>query len=405
MNTLSISERGNQTPESPIRKLAPYAEEAKKKGINIFHLNIGQPDIYTPSEFFNAVQSFRDKVIAYGPSNGLPQMRENMKKYYHRNGYHHINISDIMITTAGSEAVIFSMMAAASPGDEIITFEPFYPNYNGFASMAGIKLVPIATDPERGYHLPDRKLIEKKITSKTRAVLYCSPNNPTGTILRREEIDIIADIAIKHNLFVLSDEVYREFVFEGEHTSSLVIPEIEDRAVVMDSLSKRYSVCGIRIGAIVSKNQDFMNTVLKFGQARLCPPTLEQFGAAALVKEGDKYFDTMLQEYNKRRDTIYESLNEIPGIFVKKPKGAFYMMVTFPVDDIEKFARWLLTDFNVDGNTVMLAPGTGFYKTEGRGKQEARIAYVLNCDDLIKAGKILKQGVEVYKNKKVTVEA
>ncbi|MFO7891526.1 MAG: pyridoxal phosphate-dependent aminotransferase [bacterium] len=404
MNTPSISKRGIHTPESPIRKLAPYAEEAKKKGINIFHLNIGQPDISTPPEFFKAVKSFKDKVVAYGPSNGLPQMRESMKEYYHRNGYQHIDTSDIMITTAGSEAVIFSMMAAASPGDEIITFEPFYPNYNGFASMAGIKLVPIATDPEDGYHLPDRKLIEEKITSKTKAILYCSPNNPTGTILTNKEIGIIADIALKHNLFVLSDEVYREFIFEGEHVSSLNISEIKDRAVVMDSLSKRYSVCGIRIGAIVSKNKEFMNTVLKFGQARLCPPTLEQYAAAAIVEKGDKYFDDMLQEYNQRRDTIYNSLNEIPGVFVKKPKGAFYMMVTFPVDDIEDFARWILTDFEVNGNTVMLAPGTGFYKTEGRGKQEARIAYVLNCDDLKTAGKILKQGVEVYKNKKIAVE-
>jgi len=404
MNSPSISERGLQTPESPIRKLAPYAEEAKNKGINIFHLNIGQPDISTPTEFFDAVKNFKDTVIAYGPSNGLLQMRKNMKEYYHRNGYKHIDISDILITTAGSEAVIFSMMAVASPGEEIITLEPFYPNYNGFASMAGIKLIPVATNPENGYHLPDRKLIEEKITSKTKTILYCSPNNPTGTILTQQEIEIIADIALKNNLFVLSDEVYREFVFEGQHVSSLSIPEIEDRAVMMDSLSKRYSVCGMRIGTIVSKNKDVMDTVLKFGQARLCPPTLEQHAASAIVASGDKYFDKMLKEYNKRRDTIYDYLNDISGVFVKKPKGAFYMMVTFPVDDIEKFSRWLLTDFQVDGNTVMLAPGPGFYKTEGKGKQEARIAYVLNCDDLKRAAMILKQGVEVYTSKKVNVE-
>jgi len=404
MNCPSVSKRGLLTPESPIRKLAPYAEDAKKRGINIFHLNIGQPDISTPSEFFNAVKNFKDNVVSYGPSNGLLQMRENMKEYYHRNGYTHIDISDILITTAGSEAVIFSMLAVASPGEEIITLEPFYPNYSGFASMAGINLVPVATDPENGYHLPDRKLIEEKISSKTKAIMYCSPNNPTGTILNKQEIEVIADIALKNNLFVLSDEVYREFVFEGEHVSSLSIPEIEDRAVMMDSLSKRYSVCGMRIGSIVSKNTEIMKTVLKFGQARLCPPTLEQHAASAIVATGDKYFNQMLKEYNKRRDTIYDYLNDIPGVFVKKPKGAFYMMVTFPIDDIEKFSRWLLTDFQVDGNTVMLAPGPGFYKTEGKGKKEARIAYVLNCDDLKRAATILKQGVEVYTSKQVNVE-
>ena len=404
MKIPSISKRGLYTPESPIRKLAPYADEARKKGVNIFHLNIGQPDIPTPPEFFEAIKSFQNKVVAYGPSNGFPQMRRNMMEYYHRNGYGHIDSSDIMITTAGSEAVIFSLMAAASPGEEIITLEPFYPNYNGFASMAGINLIPVATNPEDGYHLPDRDLIEQKISSKTRAILYCSPNNPTGTILTKEEIETIADIALKHNLFVLSDEVYREFVFEGKQVSSLSIPEIEDRAVVMDSLSKRYSVCGMRIGAIVTKNQEFLHTVLKFGQARLCPPTLEQYAASAVVANGDKYFDKMLQEYKKRRDTIFDILSDIPGVFVKKPNGAFYMMVTFPIDDIEKFSRWLLTDFQINGNTVMMAPGPGFYKTEGKGKQEARIAYVLNCDNLIKAGKILKQSIMVYTDKKVPVK-
>lgn len=403
MNIPSISQRGLYTPESPIRKLAPYAEEARHKGINILHLNIGQPDIPTPPEFFQAVSSYREKIVAYGPSNGLPRMRDSMRDYYHRHGYGHINSNDIIITTAGSEAVIFSLMAAASPGDEIITLEPFYPNYHGFASMAGIKLVPVATRPEDGYHLPDRQLIEQKITSRTKAILYCSPNNPTGTILSQKEVEIIADIALKYNLFILSDEVYREFVFEGKHVSALSLPEIKDRAVVMDSLSKRYSACGMRIGAVVTKNIEFIHTVLKFGQARLCPPTLEQYAASVLVAEGDKYFDKMLQEYKKRRDTIYDCLRDIPGVFVKKPKGAFYMMVTFPVDDIEKFSRWMLTDFQVNGDTVMMAPGPGFYKTEGKGKQEARIAYVLNCEDLVKAGKILKQSITVYIDKQVKV--
>ncbi len=396
MGSPSISKRGLLTPESPIRKLAVYAEEAKKRGIEVLHLNIGQPDIHTPPEFFESIQNFSGRVLAYGPSNGLPELREKLIDYYHRNGYNNIEQSDIMVTTAGSEAVLFSMMAVASPGEQIITLEPFYPNYNGFARMAGIELVPIATDPNTGYHLPSRDEIEKRISPKTKALLICTPNNPTGTVLTREEMETVESIVYENNLFVICDEVYREFVFEGTHTSILSFPKIEKHTIMTDSLSKRYSACGARIGCIVSKNRDVMDTVLKFGQARLCPPTLEQVAAAAMVESGDRYFKDMIDEYRKRRDFLHSALTRIDGVEVKKPEGAFYMMVTFPVDDIEDFSKWLLSEFEMNGKTTMLAPGPGFYATEGMGKREARIAYVLNVEDLKIAVEIIRRGLEEY---------
>ena len=393
----SISQRGRGTPESPIRKLATHAEEAKAKGIKVYHLNIGQPDISTPSEFFDAIHRFEENVLAYCPSQGILPFRQSLERYYHRAGYPHVRTEDIMVTTGGSEGVIFSMMAVASPEEKILVFEPFYPNYNGFARMAGIQLVPVSTHPETGYHLPPRDEIEEKITDHTRAILVNSPNNPTGTILTREEMEVIKTLAIEHNLFVLSDEVYREFTFDGEHTSILSFPELSQHAVLVDSLSKRYSACGARVGCIVSKNSEIMGTVLKFGQARLSPPTLEQVGAVAVVDTEDKYFNSMIQEYKKRRDTIFTGLTTIPGVRCKKPEGAFYLMVTFPVDDIENFSRWLLTDFNVDGETVMMAPGPGFYATQGRGRQEARIAYVLKSEDLKEAVYIIREALSAYK--------
>ncbi|MCK5146012.1 pyridoxal phosphate-dependent aminotransferase [bacterium] len=396
MKQPTISQRGYLTPASPIRKLAPYAEQAKKKGFKVYHLNIGQPDIETPQEFFNAIHQYEEKVVAYNPSNGIPIFLKQLRDYYHRCNLTHLETEDIMVTTGGSEAIIFSMMAVTSPGDEIITFEPFYPNYNGFASMAGIKIVPVGTDPHDGYRMPSKEDIEKMITEKTKAILICSPNNPTGTVFNHEEMSRIKDIAIKHGLYVLSDEVYREFAFENPAISILSFPELADHAIVMDSLSKRYSACGARIGCIVSKNTEFMQTVLKFGQARLCPPTLEQIGSAAVVEVGDKYFDDMLEEYKQRRNVLYDGLMQIEGVEVKKPGGAFYMMVTFPVKDIEDFTRWLLADFDDNGETVMMAPGPGFYATTGRGSQEARIAYVLNQTDLLRAVEILKKAVKTY---------
>jgi aspartate aminotransferase len=393
----AISQRGQTTPASPIRKLAPYAVQAQKHGIKIYNVNIGQPDIRTPMEFFQAIREYSQQVLAYGPSDGIPPYLESLERYYQHCGYTHITQKDIMVTTGGSEAIVFTMMAIASPGDEIIVFEPFYPNYNGFSKMAAVNLVPIATDPENGYCLPSRGEIESKITPKTRAILVCTPNNPTGTILTRDEMSVVKDLALKHDLFVISDEVYREFVFEGEHTSILSFPDIAQQAIVTDSISKRYSACGARLGCIVSKNAQVMETTLKFGQARLCPPTLGQVGAKALVDSGDKYIKEMISEYKKRRDTVFDGLHEIPGVRCNKPPGAFYMMVTFPVDDIEDFARWLLTDFNVDNETILIAPGPGFYATPGRGKQEARIAFVLNSENMKKAINVLKQALRVYR--------
>jgi len=396
MSNLNISKRGLETPASPIRKLAPFAEKAKARGTKVFHLNIGQPDIHTPREFFEAVNEFGSKVLAYNPSNGIPEMLVSLEAYYQRCGFKQITKQDIMVTTAGSEAILFSMMAVTSPGDEIIVFEPFYPNYNGFSKMAGVKLVPVSTDPENGYRLPAKEQIAAKISDKTRAILICSPNNPTGTVLNSAEMETIKSLALEHDLFVISDEVYREFVFTGKAISILDFPELEQHAILTDSLSKRYSACGARIGCIVSKNQELMQTVLKFGQARLCPPTLEQVGSAALIETGDKYFGSMLAEYRKRRDVLYEGLSKIPGVKVKKPGGAFYMMVTFPVDDIEKFCQWLLSDYNLDNETTMMAPGPGFYATPGMGRQEARIAYVLNTDEMLKAIKVLENALIAY---------
>ena len=396
MSAPSVSRRGMDTPASPIRKLAPYADDAKKRGIHVYHLNIGQPDIATPTEFYKAISRFEKTVLAYNPSNGLLPLRESLLRYYHRLGFDQIGIDHLMVTTGGSEAVLFTMMAVASPGEEIIAFEPFYPNYNGFAHMAGIKINPVLTDPETGYHLPPIETIEKMINDKTRAILLNSPANPTSTILSRDELARISDLALKHDLFVLSDEVYREFTFDGEHTSVMSLPELKDRAIMMDSLSKRYSACGARIGCIISQNEEILETVLKFGQARLCPPTLEQIGSTEMIDKGDQYFDEMIREYNNRRNVIYDRLTSIPGVKCKKPEGAFYLMVTFPVEDIEDFARWILTDFQLNGTTTMMAPGPGFYATKGKGKKEARIAYVLNTEDLHKAADVLEQGLSTY---------
>lgn len=395
MKSPDISLRGKSTPESPIRKLAVHAEAARARGVHIYHLNIGQPDIPTPNEFFQALQSFEQKVLAYGPSNGLPGFLKTMTDYYRKNGIE-LEPGECMITTAGSEAVLFAMMAAASPGDEIIVPEPFYPNYNGFAHMAGIRLVPLGTDPENGYRLPPAKQLEQCLTPRTRAIMICSPNNPTGTVLSREEMKTVAGFALRNKLFILSDEVYREFCFSGEHVSIMEFPEIRENAILVDSLSKRYSACGARIGCIASKNRDVIRTVLKFGQARLCPPTLEQIGAMAVVKTGDRYFSEMLEEYRKRRDTLFQRLSKMKGVKCVRPEGAFYMMVTFPVSDIEKFCRWMLTDFHDQNETVMMAPGPGFYATPGRGVEEARIAYVLNTQDLNRSMDILEKGLDAY---------
>ncbi len=387
-----LSRRASIMPASPIRKLVPLGDEAKQRGTHVYHLNIGQPDIETPVEFYDAVRSYREKVIAYGNSQGIRVFIESLQHYYQT-----LNIplryDDILITTGGSEAIMFSMMAIAEPGDEIIVFEPFYTNYNGFAIMAGVTLTPVATSVEDGFHLPSMKEIERHITPRTRGIVICNPNNPTGTVLRDDELSMIRDLALKHNIYVLSDEVYREFVYEGRAMSVLELEGLEDHAIVMDSLSKRYSLCGGRMGCVISRNRRFMDVMLRFGQARLCTATLEQIGSAALVAEGAKYFDSFIAEYRDRRDATYEELLKIPGVLCRKPSGAFYIMAQFPVDDIEKFASWMLTDFSDGNETTMIAPGPGFYATTGRGINEARLAYVLNAPSCQRAVELIGKGI------------
>jgi aspartate aminotransferase len=301
-----------------------------------------------------------------------------------------------VVTTAGSEAIVFCMMAICAPGDEIIVPEPFYTNYNGFAVMASIKLIPVTCKAEDGFHLPSKDEIEKLINKKTKAIIYCSPNNPTGTIFNKAELQGLADLSVKYNLFLLADEVYREFIYDGKHTSIFELDGIADRAIILDSISKRYSACGARVGCIVTRNKELVDVLIRFGQARLCPPTLEQAGANAALQEGPEYFEATMNEYRNRRDTVYKYLMEIPGAVCRKPSGAFYIMAKLPIDDADKFAAWMLTDFTHENSTTMVAPGSGFYATPGHGLDEIRLAYVLNVDDLKKAMTALKIGVEQY---------
>ncbi len=398
MATPKISRRGDQIQESPIRKLAPMALDAVKRGISIHHLNIGQPDIPTPIEFWDAVKCNMHTVLAYGPSIGIPALRESICGYYSRSGIS-IEPDQVMITTGGSEAVIFSMMATCDPGDEIICFEPFYANYNGFATLSDVKLVPITSSAENGFHLPPSEEITSKITDRTKAILICNPNNPTGTILTDGEIAQLADIVSRHNIYLLADEVYRDFVFDGrEHSSILEYPEIADKAVVMDSISKRFSSCGARLGNIVTRNKSLMKTFVKFGQARLCPPTLSQYGATEMYKSmTDDYFTSMVSKYQNRRDILMHELHGQEGIFFLKPEGAFYATIKIPVENTDHFAAWMLTDFSIDGWTTMVAPAEGFYATPGLGLDEIRIAYVLEEDRMRSALEILKAGLQEYK--------
>jgi aspartate aminotransferase len=393
-----LSARAARMPASPIRRLIPFALEAKKRGIKVYHLNIGQPDILTPEPFFKALRDFPNKVVEYQLSQGDLNYIRALAGYYRGCGYD-VNEEDILVTTGGSEAIIFAMQAVASEGEEIIVFEPFYTNYSGYAVMSGVKLVPVATAAETGYHLPPREEIEAKITPKTRAILVCSPNNPTGTVLTREEMQTVADIAVERDLFVISDEVYREFIYEGSHTGVFDLPEIAERAILMDSISKRYSVCGARIGCLVSKNKEAMSAFLRFGQARLCSPSVEQYAAIALTKMDKDYFAEVREEYRVRRDVVYEALRKVEGVVCRKPSGAFYMMARLPVDDAEKFAKFMMNDFSVDGHTTMVAPGDGFYATPGSGVNEIRIAYVLKKADLEKAMDILIKGLKEYRRR------
>lgn len=395
---MNISQRGQKVPPSPIRKLVPFAEMAKDKGVTVHHLNIGQPDVHTPPKFFEAVHAFPDRTVGYGHSLGFAELRAAMAAYYRRIGYA-VETDHVTITTGGSEAILFAMMAICDPGDEIICFEPFYTNYNGYAVQAAITLKPIRCRIEDGYHLPARDQIEALITPRTRAILVCSPNNPTGTVLRRDEMQSLVDIVRQRDLFLISDEAYREFVYgEVPHTGVLDFPEIADRAVLMDSLSKRYSLCGGRVGCLVTHNADLRRTFLHLGQARLCPPSVEQYGSIPLLALGPEYFEQVQTEYKRRRDALMRGLQDIPNVVSRTPEGAFYAMARIPVKDSGRFAQWLLTNFRLDNETVMVAPGDGFYATPGLGLDEIRLAYVLEVPRIERAMRCLKQALSEYKD-------
>ena len=392
---IKISSRDFEMQESPIRKLAPYADMAKKEGIKVYHLNIGQPDIKTPDVMRKAYSEVPD-VIAYGPSNGLSGYREKLAGYYQSVGAE-VNADNLFITIGGSEAIVFTLMSALSPGDEVMIPEPFYTNYNGFATMAGVSVVPITTVIDDGFHLPGMEKFEEKLTEKTRAIMFSNPGNPTGTVFSREELEELVSFAKKHDLYLISDEAYREFTYgERKAVSIMEFKGIEDHAVIIDSVSKRYSACGARIGCIVTRNMKLLDLILRFGQARLCPPTVDQIAAEAATSTPSSYFDEVIKEYKERRDFAFKELKRIPGVIAKKPEGAFYMVVALPVSDADDFARWLLSDFNLNGETTMVAPAGGFYSTPGLGKNQVRLAYVLNKDDLKKAINIIREALKVY---------
>ena len=383
-------------PESPIRKLVPFAEKAKKNGKQVFHLNIGQPDIQTPQVALDAISNFSKKVVEYSHSAGFESYRIGLSKYYQNIGIE-VDHNDLMVTTGGSEALLFALSSCLDQGDEIIIPEPFYANYNGFSKSSGVIVKPITTKIENGFALPDIKEFEKLITSKTKAILICNPGNPTGYLYSKEELEILRDIVLKHDLFLFADEVYREFAYDGHvHYSVLSLEGLNDHAVVIDSTSKRYSMCGIRIGCIVSKNKEVISTALKFAQARLSPPTFGQVAAEAALQTPKSYFDKVSSEYLSRRDLLVDSLNKIDGVICPKPKGAFYAIAQLPVDNADKFAQWLLEDFDFNGATLMVAPAEGFYSTPGEGLNQVRIAYVLNKESLNMAIKCLEEALKIY---------
>ncbi|MCI0531703.1 MAG: pyridoxal phosphate-dependent aminotransferase [candidate division Zixibacteria bacterium] len=392
---LPISDRSLRVPPSPIRKLVPLAEQAKKRGLIVYRLNIGQPDIPTPPEFFKAVAEYPQTVLEYGRSQGEISLLEALSNYYASKGYA-IQPENIQVTTGGSEAISFALLIVAQPGDEILVFEPFYTNYNSFAVTTGVKLVPVPTSAETGFHLPGRVEIESRITSKTRAILICTPNNPTGTVYQQDEMQMLGQICRERDLYLISDEAYRELVYFGEHFGVLNLNEQSDRVILVDSFSKRFSLCGARLGCLVSKNKDVMQAAFRLGQARLSPPTLDEYGLFHTLKLGNGYFQSICEEYKKRRDLVFSELKKIPDVVCQQPEGAFYVMAKFPIPDIENFASWLLTDFNFENQTLMIAPGPGFYATPGKGRQEARIAYVLGIGKLRRAMQTLKEAVKAY---------
>ncbi len=392
-----LSQRGYDMPASAIRRLVPFAEEAKKRGVKVYHLNIGQPDIKTPEVALKALRNWDGKVVEYSHSAGLLSYRKGLAKYYQDININ-VDENDILVTAGGSEALYFSMMVAFEPGDEIIIPEPFYTNYNSFAKLAGVNIVPITSDIKNGFALPKLEDFEAKITPKTRGILICNPSNPTGGMYLKDELEKLADFSKKHDLFIIADEVYREFVYDGiEHTSVMHLDGIEDRVILIDSNSKRYSECGTRTGCVVSKNKEFIANVLKFGQARLSPPFFGQLVGEASLETPKEYFTEVYDEYVARRDFLIAELNKIEGVFTPMPKGAFYTIAELPIDDTDKFCRWILEDFSYKNQTVMMAPATGFYATEGLGKNQVRIAYVLKIEDLKNAVLCLAEGLKEYK--------
>ena len=385
-------------PESPIRKLVPFAEIAKNKGKKIYHLNIGQPDIASPKVALKAINDYNDNVVEYSHSSGLLSYRIGLSKYYNRLGVD-ITQDNIMITTGGSEALLFALNACLDSGDEIIIPEPFYANYNGFAISAGVKVKPISTSIENGFSLPPIEKFENLVNEKTKAILICNPGNPTGYLYTKEELEILKKIVVKHDLFLIADEVYREFTYDGKkHYSILSLDGIDNHTIVIDSTSKRYSMCGIRIGCIVSKNLKVLSTVLKFAQTRLSPPTFGQVAGEAALSTPNEYFVEVIKEYEQRRNLLVERLNSIEGVFCPKPSGAFYVIASLPVENAEHFAQWLLEDFDFQNQTIMVAPANGFYFTKSRGLNQVRIAYVLNKESLNKSVDCLEEALRLYSN-------
>lgn len=385
-------------PASPIRKLVPFADAAKKAEVHVYHLNIGDPDIKTPEVMIDVLRNWTANPIGYDNSHGNAHFLTSLAAYYHGLGFSFVDESHIQATNGGSEAISMAMFAVAEPGDEILTFEPLYTNYNSYAAVNGISLKAILTTSDTGFHLPDRQAIESAITGKTRAILICNPNNPTGTVYTEDELRMLVGIARDRGLFLLSDEVYREYAYDGRKHVSLLrfMQEIPDQAVVLDSMSKRYSLCGIRVGALVSLNADLMAGVLRIGQGRLSTGFIDQEVAAKLTEVPQSYLDSVHAEYLKRRDALYEGLTAIPGVVIPKPEGAFYSIVGLPVEDAEDFCKWLLTDFRDNNETIMIAPAAGFYATPGRGKNEVRIAYVLNTDAIRRSVEILRKALAEY---------
>lgn len=391
-----ISKKGLKMPQSPIRKLVPFAENAKKKGTLVYHLNIGQPDIKTPQVALDAVQNNELNVIAYARSEGSETYREKLVNYYKSKNIN-ISANDIVVTTGGSEALLFTIGSITDFGDEIIIPEPFYANYNGFSIANGVNVKPVVSTIENGFALPDISEFEKQITEKTKAIIICNPGNPTGYLYTKEEIGKLKNLALKHDLFLIADEVYREFVYDGlTHHSVMNEKGLENHAILIDSVSKRYSMCGARIGCVVSKNKELIATVIKYAQARLSPPTYALIASEAALETPQSYFDDVINEYVQRRDTLINELQKIENIKVSKPKGAFYLIAALPIKDADHFAQWILEDFSHNNATIMVAPASGFYSTSGSGKNEIRIAYVLKEENLIKAVEILKLALEVY---------